>query len=91
MCRVRDFGYPPFTEHPCAFVIYTQHLSIKNVILVADVIENINVNHPMMTSSNGKKFRVTGYLCGEFTGPRWIPRTKASGAELRCFLSSASE
>ena len=36
----------------------------------------------MMTSSNGKFFRVTGHLCGEFTGPRWIPRTKASDAEL---------
>ena len=31
----------------------------------------------MMTSSNGNIFRVTGHLCGEFTGPRWIPRTKA--------------
>ena len=31
-------------------------------------------NHPwMMTSSNGNIFRVTGPLCGEFTGPRWIP------------------
>ena len=28
----------------------------------------------MMTSSNGNIFRVTGHLCGEFTGPRWIPR-----------------
>ena len=27
----------------------------------------------MMTSSNGKFFRVTGPLCGEFTGHRWIP------------------
>ena len=27
-------------------------------------------------------FRVTGHLCGEFTGPRWTPRTKASNAEL---------
>ena len=36
----------------------------------------------MMTSSNGKIFRVTGHLCGEFTGHRWIPRTKASDAEL---------
>ena len=27
----------------------------------------------MMTSSNGNIFRVTGPLCGEFTGPRWIP------------------
>ena len=26
-----------------------------------------------MTSSNGHIFRVTGPLCGEFTGDRWIP------------------
>ena len=26
----------------------------------------------MTTSSNGNLFRVTGLLCGEFTGPRWI-------------------
>ena len=30
----------------------------------------------MMTSSNGNIFRVTGHLCGEFTGHRWIPRTE---------------
>ena len=40
----------------------------------------------MVTSSNGNIFRVTGNLCGEFTGPWWIPRTKASDAELWCFL-----
>ena len=40
----------------------------------------------MMTSSNENIFRVTGPLCGEFTCPRWIPRTKASDAELWCFL-----
>ena len=45
----------------------------------------------MMTSSNGNIFRVTGHLCGEFTGPRWIPHTKASDAELWCFLWSTSE
>ena len=44
----------------------------------------------MMTSSNGNIFRVTGHLCGEFTGPWWIPRTKASDEELWCFLWSAS-
>ena len=27
----------------------------------------------MMTSSNGNIFRVTGHLCGEFTGPGEIP------------------
>ena len=30
-----------------------------------------------MTSSNGNIFRVTGPLCGEFTGHRWINFTKA--------------
>ena len=29
-----------------------------------------------MTSSNGNIFRVTGHLCGEFTGQRWIPHTR---------------
>ena len=40
----------------------------------------------MMTSSNGNIFRVTGYLCGEFTGHRWIPHTKTSDTELLCFF-----
>ena len=30
----------------------------------------------MMTSSNGNIFRVTGHLCGEFTGHRWISHTQ---------------
>ena len=29
-----------------------------------------------MKSSNGNIFRITGHLCGEFTGPRWNPRTQ---------------
>ena len=45
----------------------------------------------MMTSSNGNIFRGTGPLCGEFTGPRWIPHTKAGDAELWCFLWSGPE
>ena len=40
----------------------------------------------MMTSSNGNILRVTGPLCGEFTGHRWIPRAKASDAELWCLF-----
>ena len=40
----------------------------------------------MMTSSNGNIIRVTGHLCGEFTGHRWIPRTKASDAGLGIFF-----
>ena len=38
-----------------------------------------------MTSSNGNIFNVTGPLCWEFTGHRWIPLTKAIEAELWCF------
>ena len=45
----------------------------------------------MMTSSNGNIFRVTGPLRGEFNGHRWIPHSKASDAELKCFLWSALE
>ena len=45
----------------------------------------------IMTSSNGNIFRVTGHLCGELTCLHWFPRTKASGAELWCFLWFAPE
>ena len=46
----------------------------------------------MMTSSNGKKIRVTSSLWRESTTvDRWIPITKASDAELWCFLWSAHE
>ena len=45
----------------------------------------------MMTSFNGNIFRVTGTLCGEFTGHRWIPFAKAGDAEIRCFVWPASE
>ena len=39
----------------------------------------------MMTSLNGNNLRVTGPLCGEFTGQRWIPLTKASEARALMF------
>ena len=44
-----------------------------------------------MTSSNENIFRVTGLLWGESTGQRWVPLTKASDAELWCFLRPAPE
>ena len=34
------------------------------------------MNFLMMTSSNGNISRITGPLCGEFTGHRWIPLTQ---------------
>ena len=36
----------------------------------------------MMTPSNGKIFHVAGPLCGEFTGHRRIPFTRASDADI---------
>ena len=44
------------------------------------------IRDDMMTSSNGNMCRVTGHLCGEFTGHRWIPRTKGQwcGASWIC-------
>ena len=49
------------------------------------------VHRYMMTSSNGNIFPVTDPLRGEFTGDRWIPRTKARDAELWYFLWSPPE
>ena len=42
----------------------------------------------MMTSQNGNIFRVTGPLCVEFTGHRWIPLTKGQslGAFIFCLI-----
>ena len=42
----------------------------------------------MMMASNGNIFHVTGPLCREFTGPRWIPCTKASDTEPWCLISA---
>ena len=39
----------------------------------------------MTTSSKENIFRITGHLCGDFTGHWWIPRKKASEVELWCF------
>ena len=51
----------------------------------------IDHNSYMMSSSTGNIIRVTGPLCGEFTGHRWIPLTTASDKKLWCFLWSAPE
>ena len=48
--------------------------------------KHIYINKLMMTSSNGNIFLVTGHLCGEVTGPRWIPHTKTSDADFDVFF-----
>ena len=49
---------------------YTKLAGGNQVPLLRRVSKIVSI---MMTSSNGNIFRVTGHLCGEFTGPRWIP------------------
>ena len=45
-----------------------------------------------MTSTNGNIFRVTGPLCGESTGHRWIPLTKSKwrGALMFSFICAGT-
>ena len=66
---------------------YIMLLDVVNVYLIK--VQKLNVF--MMTSSNGNIFRVTGPLCGEFTGPGEFPAQRASHAELWCFLWSVPE
>ena len=60
----------------------TKNLGLCHVITCPCIPWNTWWRHQMETS----KLRVTGHLCGEFTGARWIPHTKASDVELWCFL-----
>ena len=72
--------------------VAAEHVTRREIIIGACCyIWNNSCGPIMMTSSNENIFRVTGHLCGEFTGDRWIPRTKASDAELWCFLWFAPE
>ena len=52
--------------------------------------QNLSVTFKIiiMTSSNGNIFRVTGHLCGEFTGLRWSPGHKGQlrGALMFSFI-----
>ena len=62
------------------------HLSLLETSLPGHNSQTPTCATGMMTSSNGSIFRVTVHLCGEFTGPRWIPRTKASDAGFGVFF-----
>ena len=79
-----------FTQytHICIYIyiLYAMYLCLFKCQGTPFCLNIYNIWYTKMTSSNGNIFRVTGHLCGEFTGPRWIPRTKASDAELSCFF-----
>ena len=89
VCLSLFLCYIPCT-HTCVYVIW--NIKETNFIHMDSTgFEPMHLRNSfsMMTSSNGNIYRVTGHLCGEFTGHRWIPRTKASDAELWYFLWSA--
>ena len=79
-----------------AFAANPEHLRSRAAFnrttrLMNDVVETVQSWSYMMTSSNGNILRVTGPLWGEFNGHRWMPRTKASDAELWYLLWPADE
>ena len=80
-------------------VIYENHGRIPSFV-TKKVIENnpyiilyliLVAASGMMMSSNGNIFHITGPLWGESTSHCWILLTKASDAELWCFVWSARE
>ena len=77
-CCILEFGR--FLETSARFHSHSETLA-SNASLT-----DFAYSYYMMTSSNGNNFRVPGPFCGEFTGNRWIPPTKASDVELWCFL-----
>ena len=76
--------------------LVTKHSRHFSKILTKDTLTRgraagVRIQCHMMKSSNGNIFRVTGSLCGEFTGHRWIPLPKASDTQLQWFLWSVPE
>ena len=83
MCKIYSMGYfiqcgiDFKTDHRSVYIrcrlgyfAYLQAATCKERMGIA------NPKSPIMTSSNGNIFLVTGPLCREFTGHRWIPLTK---------------
>ena len=77
----------PISEDISGYVERTVLILLKVVSLSLELLYDFP--SPMMASSNGNIFHVTGPLCGKFTGHRLISCTKASDAEFWCFLWSA--
>ena len=62
------FSYLMGSLTKCLMASYSPYRRILQTIMIFEFF--------MTTSSNGNIFRVTDHLCGEFTGPRWRPRTQ---------------
>ena len=92
LVHLRYFTSPLVYElsHP---EIHQYRLQTNIIIYIksTDILQWRRYRDFMVMSSNGNVFHVTGLLCGEFTGHRWIPHPKASDAEFWCFLWSPPE
>ena len=71
------------------FMLYILILYHENPCRITGTMwENQHISSVMTTSSNGNIFRVTGHLCGEFTGPGEFPTqrpvTRSFGVSLIC-------
>ena len=85
---VWGWGFLVWINHADVGVLAPLHC--RPLLLVEEHVRLIVVKS-IMTSPNGNIFRVAGPLWGEFSTHWWIPLTKASDAELWCFLCSAPE
>ena len=77
----RNDIFPSSMEHLYYFSVEHDEVSAQCWV-VFDITWYHEVSTNKMTSSNGNIFRVTGPLCGEITGLRWIPHTEINDAEL---------
>ena len=75
---IRDSMINKFLQIPWTRNAFQVHTADYVSTMLSNLCIIVFTNH-MMTSSNGNILRATGHLCGEFTGLRWIPLTKASG------------
>ena len=76
---LRDY----FTDRPC-------HCPSASEVILRDIGMypwTPPITDNMMTSPNRNIFRVTGHLCGEFTGHRWIPSTTQRPVTLSLMFS----
>ena len=69
-----------------SFLRSFRHWLYRNVSKMITSFALTEVDLIMMTSSNGNIFRVTGHLCGEFTGPRWIPAQRPATRSFDVFF-----
>ena len=89
-----------YSKHP--LVVRRVHMPrVESVVLALNRTSSPQAGHIFMNRISiecawwrhqMETFSALLVICaGKFTGPRWIPHTKASDAELWCFLWSESE